>query len=141
MKKNILTICLVILLNACANQPLNIYGMPKAPKTGPAEYIQGWHAGCETGMTAYSTDYLRSTYRTNVDGYMMQNKYYAKGWELGQSYCSYYVSTYLSNKNEFTDKDLRSGNTWFSMKSDGFFSYKNMDSLDWMPFATAEYSE
>ncbi len=141
MKRNIITICLVLLLNACANQPLNIYAMPKAPKAGPQEYIQGWNAGCETGMTAYSTDYLRAKYRTNVDGYMMRNKYYAKGWELGQNYCSYYVSTYFSNKSEFTDKDLRQDNTWFSMKSDGFFSYKNADSLGWMPFSTAEYTE
>ena len=98
--------------------------MPKPPTEGPQEYIMGWKAGCETGMTTYSNSYMRTKYQTNVDGRMMQNRYYNRGWELGQRYCSYYSSTYLSNK-EFFKKDLRNDEKWFNLESDGFFNYNN----------------
>ncbi|MCE3232150.1 MAG: hypothetical protein K0R98_407 [Rickettsiaceae bacterium] len=120
----------LLLLTACQNSRLDITGMPHPPKEGPPEYIAGWKAGCETGMTSYSSDYLRTRYSTNVDGHMMEDPYYNKGWELGQSYCSYYVSSYLSNK-EFASNDLRSNDTWFNLKSDGFFSYKGIDKFSW----------
>lgn len=138
MKKILLL--LVLLIPACATQSLATYGMPKAPKVGPREYVEGWKAGCQTGMTAYSSDYLRSRYSANVDGNRMADPVYNKGWELGLSYCQYYASTYLSNP-EFNKSDIRNNNTWVSMESDGFFSYKGIDKVDWVPFAANEYTE
>ena len=126
---------ITIVTSACANNKLDVYGMPKAPTQGPEEYITGWKAGCQTGMTAYSSNHLRNRYSTNVDGNMMANPLYSKGWELGLSYCQYYISNYLSNQ-EFSKGDLRADNTWFSMQSDGFFSYKGLEEVDWVPFAS-----
>ena len=134
MKKYIIGFLLLCTLTACYNPHLNIKAMPDAPTQGPPEYIAGWKAGCQTGMTAYSNSYLRTRYRTNVDGHLMQNPHYNKGWELGQRYCSYYTSTYLANtemaslsNDNYTKSDLRSDNTWFSLKSDGFFTYNMFD--------------
>lgn len=133
MKK--LLLLLVLLLPACATQTVTSYGMPKAPTQGPQEYIEGWKAGCQTGMTAYGSDYLRTRYSANVDGNKMANPEYNKGWELGNSYCQYYVSTYLSNP-EFNKQDIRSDNTWFTMHTDGLFSYQGVEKLDYMPLAS-----
>ncbi|MDB2415519.1 hypothetical protein N9W34_07080 [Rickettsiales bacterium] len=135
MKKYILAL-LVIMATGCQNPQLNIATMPKAPEYGPPEYIAGWKAGCQTGMTTYSNSYYRNRYKTNVDGHMMQNPYYNKGWELGQRYCSYYSSTYLANtemaslsNDRYTKSDLRADNSWFQLESDGWFSYEGMDTL------------
>lgn len=130
MKKYSLVLLLV--LTACYNPNLNIATMPKVPTQGSNEYITGWRAGCETGMATYSNSYMRTRYKTNVDGRMMQNRDYNKGWELGQRYCSYYSATYLGNtemayvsKDKYTKSDLRADNSWFGLKSDGFFSYQS----------------
>lgn len=122
-------ILVIGLLSACQNSKLNITGIPHPPTEGPQEYIIGWQQGCETGMTAYSNSYLRNQYQVRVNSQMMQNPHYQKGWEIGQTYCSYYISSYLSNK-ELADKDLRSPNTWMKIKSDGFFSYTGFESFD-----------
>ena len=123
---------LLLALTACYNPKLNMAVMPKVPTNGPPAYIAGWKAGCETGMASYGNSYLRTRYKTNVDGRMMANPHYNKGWELGQRYCSYYSSTYLANtemaslsNDSYTSSDLRSSNTWFDLKSDGFFSYES----------------
>ena len=96
--------------------------MPEAPKEGPPEYIAGWKDGCKTGMTAYSNSYLRTLYGVEVDAEAMQNVHYNKGWRLGNRYCSYYVSRYLTlgyiDNPGFKGSDLRSEDTWFSLKSD-----------------------
>lgn len=130
--KKLLIILLLSLLPACVTNPrLDIYGMPHPPKDGTQDYRDGWQAGCETGMATYSGSYLRNRYNTNVDGERMTNKHYNRGWELGQRYCSYYANTYLANK-EFTDSDLRSDETWFSVKADdSWFSYEGWDKFGW----------
>lgn len=131
MKMKKYSLILLLMLTACYNPRLNIATMPKAPVDGPPEYIAGWKAGCETGMATYGNSYLRTKYSANVDGYRMENQNYNKGWELGQRYCSYYSATYLANKemayvsgDDYTKSDLRAENTWFSMQSDGWFSYE-----------------
>jgi hypothetical protein len=121
---------LLLALTACQNSRLDITGTPHAPTEGPPEYIAGWKAGCQTGMTSYSSDFLRTRFRTNVEGYRMEDPNYNKGWELGHNYCTYYITTYLSNK-EFTQADRRSDDTWFKLKSDGFLSYQGIDKFDW----------
>jgi hypothetical protein len=126
MKKYIIII--LLFLTACQNPRLNITGMPHPPTGGSPEYIAGWNDGCQTGGTSYSSDFLRTRYGTAVNGYAMENPDYNKGWELGSSYCSYYVSSYLSQK-EFFPNDLRSDDTWFTMSDDGFFSYKGIDTF------------
>jgi hypothetical protein len=128
MKQTLLTI--LFLLTACQNSRLDITGMPHPPTQGPPEYIEGWQAGCETGMSTYGSDYTRIRYGANVDGHRMEDPNYNKGWELGQSYCSYYVSTYLSNR-ELSDDDLRQDDQWIKLKSDGFLSYKGIDRVGW----------
>lgn len=133
MKKKVVALVLLVVMSGCTSKALDIYGMPHAPKYGPPEYIQGWKEGCQTGMTSYGSYYLRYRYRANVNGSMMANPMYSKGWELGANYCQYYASTYLANK-EFSKGDLRADNTWFSMKSDGFFTYKGIEKVDFLPF-------
>lgn len=123
-------IAILLMLTACQNSRLDITGMPHPPTEGPPAYIEGWQAGCETGMGAYGSDYTRIRYGVNVDGHNMEDPNYNKGWELGQSYCSYYVSTYLSNR-ELSDGDLRQDDQWFKLKSDGFLSYKGIDRIGW----------
>lgn len=126
LKRIIILAAIAISLSACAgSSELNITGMPHEPKKGPPEYIAGWKAGCQTGMATYSNLYYRNKYSTSVNPQMMQNARYNKGWELGQSYCSYYSATYLANK-EFKQADLRADNTWFTMSGDGFFNYGSM---------------
>lgn len=125
------------LVSACQNPRLNTLGMPKAPTTGPQEYLTGWNEGCQTGMTTYSNSYLRTRYQTSVNGEMMQHPHYQKGWEVGQSYCSYYISTYLNNK-EFFNNDLRSKNQWATLKSDGFFNYSGITKFDGLFQETGE---
>lgn len=136
--KNILTLALILTLTACYNPRFNVATMPKPPQFGPEEYKQGWKAGCETGMATYSNSYYRTKYKTNVDGNMMKNANYNKGWELGQRYCSYYSSTYLANTemaslsdDSYSKSDLRAENTWFTLKSDGFFSYDGFSTFSW----------
>jgi hypothetical protein len=132
--KNIILIFILLCLASCYGNKFNIATMPKPPKEGPPEYIEGWKDGCSTGLTTYSNSFYRTKYKTMINGHKMENLYYHKGWELGQRHCSYYSSTYLSN-NElsrvsgdfYANKDLRSDNTWFSLKSDGFFSYEGFD--------------
>lgn len=110
-------------LAACGHDArLNITGMPNAPE-GPPEYVEGWEAGCRTGMSAYSGNHLKYRYKVDVDGARMTNVLYNRGWELGQSYCSYYTSAYTGSR-EFTKADWRGGSTWFKVENtDGFFSY------------------
>lgn len=136
MKK--FSLILLLALTACYNPRLTMATMPKAPTEGPPEYIAGWSAGCETGMATYGNSYYRTRYKTNVDGESMKNPLYNKGWELGQRYCSYYSATYLSNKemayasnDHYTKSDLRADDTWFNLKSDGFFSYEGFDKFTW----------
>lgn len=119
-----LTLSLLLLLMACNHTPLSAGGplMPKAPTEGPPEYITGWTDGCQTGMTAYSSSYLRTMYSIKVDAEAMQNVYYSKGWRLGNRYCSYYMSRYLTlgyiDNAGFEGADLRDNDTWFSLESD-----------------------
>jgi hypothetical protein len=80
-------------------------------------------------MATYSNAYYRNRYSTNVNGQMMRNPRYNKGWETGQSYCSYYVSTYLGNP-EFTKSDLRASDKWFTVAGDGFFNYTGASTFD-----------
>lgn len=120
--KTIFIILILLATSACQSSKLDIYGMPKPPKEGPQEYITGWTDGCKTGMTSYGSYYLKAKYQVNVKPNMMRDFRYNKGWELSQRYCSYYISTYLSN-NELTDYKVRSDNTLFSLQSDGFFEY------------------
>lgn len=102
--------------------------MPHPPKVGPQDYLQGWEDGCRTGIASYGNSYLRTHYQTSVNAEKMKLPHYQKGWEVGQSYCSYYTSSYLSN-TELTQNDARSSNTWFSLKGDGFFNYSGLTSL------------
>lgn len=108
--------------------------MADAPKSGSQKYRAGWKDGCKTGISQFSNAYYRMQYSNEMDSNLMkENNYkndYYTGWKLGNRYCSYYSSTYLSSK-EFFDNDLRSKNKWFSLKSDGFFSYKNFDKFTW----------
>lgn len=130
--KFFLSICVVLSFTACANKGKFMgMGLPQGPKTGPYEYRLGWQNGCQTGITAYSSDYLKTVNTTKIDGKMMRDPYYNKGWELGQTYCSYYITTYLNNNNkELGLSDSRSSNHWFEVKSnDNFFSYKGWSSF------------
>lgn len=117
-------------MNSCLSSNLDTITMPKPPENGSKEYISGWEDGCKTGISQFSNAYYRMKYNTSTDNNLIQNKEYIVGWKLGNRYCSYYSSTYLSNK-EFFQNDLRSKNTWFSLKSDGFFSYKNAEKITW----------
>lgn len=121
---------IMVLCASCHDARLQGFGLPHPPQEGPPEYIAGWRDGCETGMTAYSSDYMRTRYKTAIDTTQVQNAIYRRGWEVGQRYCSYYLSTYLNNK-EFFSNDLRSENAWMTLKSDGFFSYKGWETFDW----------
>lgn len=111
-------------LSACNHMPVKAagIGMPKAPTEGPEEYIIGWKDGCKTGMSSYSSSYLRTMYGVTVDADAMKNINYSKGWRLGNRYCSYYTSRNLTlgyfDNAGFKDSDLRSDNTWFSLESD-----------------------
>ena len=132
------SLVLLLLLAACYNPRLDIATMPKPPKHGHPSYIDGWQAGCETGMTAYGNSYMKTRYRTNFDGHRMEDPIYSRGWSLGQRYCSYYSSTYLANtelaylsNDSYTSSDARGEDTWFSLKSDGWFSYDGFDRFSW----------
>jgi len=130
MFKKIIIILLLLTTAACTSDKLNTFGMPKDPKVGPDEYKQGWHDGCKTGMNTYGSSYMRTKYKTTINAQMMQNPYYRRGWDIGQRYCSYYISTYLSN-HEFFANDLRSKNTWVKLQSDGLFSYTGWTTFKW----------
>lgn len=120
----------LLILSACTSQgSLHTFGMPHAPTTGPAEYRAGWEEGCQTGMATYGGAHLKTNYHTAVNAEAMKNPYYQKGWEVAQAYCSYYISSYLSN-TEIVNNDTRSDNNWFSLKGDGFFSYTGFEKLD-----------
>ena len=131
MKKILILIAFCIAVSGCYSAPgkLNTFAMPHPPKTGPVEYRTGWTDGCKTGMTTYSNAHLRTQYQTTVNAESMKHTHYQKGWEVGQSYCSYYISSYFSN-TEIIKNDVRSDNTWLSVQSDGFFSYEGFDKLD-----------
>ncbi|MCD6035994.1 MAG: hypothetical protein K0R63_1735 [Rickettsiales bacterium] len=127
MKKQILRSLLLILFlicttSACSTSKLTgmggIAGMPKAPTEGPKEYIAGWEDGCETGMTAYSNDFYRSKMSVKVNGPMMYNAHYNKGWTAGNRYCTYYTSSYLSGGmiDRGYGDDLRDKDTWIDEK-------------------------
>lgn len=91
-------------------------GMPKPPKYGPPAFKQGWKDGCETGMTVYSTDYLRTLYRTNIDTNQIKNPHYKRAWDSASRYCMYYVSQHLRvgylDTGHFSS-DLRDKDLWF----------------------------
>lgn len=114
-------IFLILLLAGCNTSRngnfFSFKGMPKPPTEGPPEYIAGWEDGCQTGMTAYSTTMLRTFHTAQVNAPMMSNTNYNKGWRLGNRYCNYYTSRYLSmgyfDDDSFSNSDLRSDNTWF----------------------------
>lgn len=122
--KYVALILLCFNLTACIGaSDLDITGMPHPPTQGPPNYILGWKHGCETGMTAYSSFYLRARYKTRVDGKMMTNNDYNKGWRLGNRYCNYYTSRYLSlgvldNVGFAKKDDLRDNNQWFTLNDD-----------------------
>jgi hypothetical protein len=129
MKKfYIISLCL-LLCSCYSTSKFDHFAMPNAPKTGPQNYLQGWNDGCRTGMTSYSNSHLRTQYQTTVNAEKMRLPEYQKGWEVGQSYCSYYISSYLAN-TELVKNDARTQNNWFTLKSDGFFSYSGFDKLD-----------
>jgi len=96
---------------------------PKPPNNGTAIYRTGWKDGCHTGMSAYSSIMHRQQYGIRFIPENMKNIEYKRGWELGHSYCSYYMKEYLSNKNvnSFLGNnnwgyDFRSDNVWGILK-------------------------
>jgi hypothetical protein len=116
MKKLLIASLLLTSLSACSGgMGLNgLAMMPKAPTEGPPEYIAGWKDGCDTGKTAYSHSMLRTMHHVKVNGPMMYNANYNKGWAAGNNYCAYYISTYLAAgpiDKGFGD-DLRDEDTW-----------------------------
>ncbi len=80
------------LLCACATMRP---GLPDAPTQGPPLYLQGWNEGCETGANIYGNDYMRVIYANKINTSLMKNPVYRNAWRVGQSYCRFYVSTYL----------------------------------------------
>lgn len=128
--KSIYILFSLLILSACNSQgTLRTFGMPHVPTSGPDEYRLGWEDGCRTGMSTYSGAHLKTNYHAAINAEAMKNQYYRKGWEVAQAYCSYYISSYLSN-TEMVNNDTRSENTWFTLKGDGFFSYTGFDKMD-----------
>lgn len=126
-------VAILLSVSACGTGRFNHVGMPKPPTEGPPDYIAGWEDGCETGMTTYSHSFMQTRYKANINAQMMAtNQNYNKGWRLGNKYCTYYTSRYMTlgyiDAPGFNDSDLRSEDTWFfNGADDGFSLFKGWE--------------
>lgn len=127
-----LSLSFALLLSSCTNTidttDIRFKGYPKPPTEGSEGYIHGWKDGCKTGRVAYSNTLLRSTGSMHVDGVRMgSDPDYNRGWLLGNRYCMYYTSRYLSigyfDDADFEHSDLRTPNQWFNVP-DGLNPFK-----------------
>lgn len=63
------------------------------------EFVQGWHDGCEVGMSGGSNTFYKMFYRNNaVDGYKMtSSSEYKTAWGNAFWYC--YRADYIKQKS------------------------------------------
>tara|TARA_B100001564_G_scaffold347324_1_gene347956 strand:+ start:126 stop:449 length:324 start_codon:yes stop_codon:yes gene_type:complete len=95
------TLLALLVLSGCHNVPMWKYDMFKRPygnKPYPAEYIQGWQDGCESGAEASATHFYRLKYEFRQDWSMLNNTLYVSGWESAYNHCRKYVLQHNLNK-------------------------------------------
>ena len=114
MIKNIFTLLIILLFFSACNSPTykkmtsplpvwqwGMFDAPpgKKPEDLPALYVEGWQAGCETGVSMYAGKMGREANGWNQDAIKAQNRVYYKGWKDAFDYCG--RSSYAANKRKF----------------------------------------
>lgn len=76
------------------------YSLDLTPPEGPAEYERGWSDGCESGMHAYSNNFMKAlrSFEFRQDPKLRGNKMYYQAWKDAYLYCAIYLETSTSKK-------------------------------------------
>lgn len=89
LSRKFIFLSLLLALPACWNPITN----PKPPllKTemdvGPPEYRQGYNDGCQTGLSAYGTTYMKSVYAMKKTARYANDRMYNQAWKDAWNYC------------------------------------------------------
>ncbi len=96
-------VILALVVSACYPMPIwkiNILDGPPDmdEQTYPPLYVEGWKAGCETGISAQTNNYYKFQYKWKQDWELAQNVVYYKGWKDAFNYCQRYINQQTSRK-------------------------------------------
>lgn len=97
--KRALVISLIAILGASACNavpPWQRWMMEGPPPGRPYTplYVEGWKAGCETGVSASANQWYKLQYDFKQDPILAQNRVYYKGWKDAFDYCQRYMYQY-----------------------------------------------
>lgn len=99
MRKVIVGICIIFLMQGCSFRPK--VGSPwmqdllnQGPE-GSTLFKLGWRDGCQTGISATSNAFQRHFYTFTQDYQMAQDPEYYTGWKTAWTFCQRYAFQYL----------------------------------------------
>lgn len=94
MRALLLILCLM--LCSCSRPIADQFFLPHHldfnPPPGPPEYQQGWKDGCESGIAAYTTAFVKAfqVYKLKQDPQLVRNPVYYQIWKDAYLYCALY---------------------------------------------------
>ncbi len=94
MKNIAILVILMFTLTACqAGPPWQkwMYEGPPPGKEYTPLYVEGWQAGCESGVSASSNHWYKFHHEFRQDPILAQNRVYYKGWKDAFDYCRRYI--------------------------------------------------
>lgn len=94
---------LVIALSACGSGPPWQQWMKEGPPPQdgveyPADYVDGWKDGCETGISSNTNHLYKFMYDYKQDSSRILNDVYYRGWKDAFDYCQRYTRVYYGRK-------------------------------------------
>ena len=96
--KQLFTITIVtvlgLALSACSSDSIfapKPHGITGPARDAPENYLAGWDAGCQTGMSTMSPTYYKSFYGYTLDANMIEDPEYYRAWRDAYTYCRHYT--------------------------------------------------
>lgn len=93
--KKLALCCLALAVQSCGPGFMNM------DPPGSPEFKQGWHDGCESGLSTYAPAYYKLYYKFYQNYEMLSNHDYDVGWHESFNYCRHYELKWSSH--DFTD--------------------------------------
>lgn len=96
-------LALMVLVSGCEGTKKALRPMPwlleQYPKDAPKDYVDGWQAGCESGLASMTNDYFRTFYKFKSDPSRTTVSLYYKPWKDAYNYCRHYAYGPLRESN------------------------------------------
>jgi hypothetical protein len=103
MRNIILLILICLAVTSCKGQIFSSksimapkpFKMGGPPKDSHPDYLEGWNAGCNTGLSTMVPGYYKSFYAFEQDPYKSNNPMYYKAWQDSYHYCRQYAFRFV----------------------------------------------